>query len=108
MKEHRERFGARFPRDEELPRWDAEFERGVLKGSVYAKARKLNKLKCVEQIAVAVYDVKPIPGYNKTTYRVDLMPESCNCQANKNGTGKTCSHIMSVHLFRKNRNLVDA
>ena len=86
---------------EDMPRWDMEL--GRMKGSILGKARKLNKFKCIVHLGVGVYDVKPILGYNKTTYRVNLMPESCNCQYNKKGAGKSCAHIMAVHLYKKLR-----
>lgn len=95
---------------DDMPRWDAEL--GVMKGSIKNKARKLNKLGCIEEISLGVYRIKPIQGYNKTEYTVSigsnnpfeinyLAVESCNCQFNKNGKGKTCAHIMAVHLYRK-------
>ena len=95
-----EKFEARVEH-KDLPRWDVEL--GTMKGTVLAKARKLNKFKCIVHLGVGIYDIKPIPGYNKTTYRVNLMPESCNCQYNKKGKGKTCAHIMAVHLYKKLR-----
>tara|TARA_R100000049_G_C1919256_1_gene64835 strand:- start:472 stop:804 length:333 start_codon:yes stop_codon:yes gene_type:complete len=100
--EHEVRFGARIPIDEELPRWDAEL--GKMKGSVKNKARKLNRLKKIRECATENnYIIEPIEGYNKTVYLVGLNPETCNCQFNKNGKGKTCAHIMAVHLYRKLR-----
>jgi hypothetical protein len=96
-----ERFGARFPIDPEMPRWDAY--KAEMKGSQLRKARNLNKLKLVEQIDEFNFLVHPRIGYNKTTYNVGIDGESCNCQCNKNGKGKRCAHLMAVYLFIMNK-----
>lgn len=81
----------------------------TLKGSIKAKARKLNRLKCVvpDPDNQDKWVVKPIPGYNKSTYTVkvnDGVPYDCNCQgANPPGLGPedeqpVCSHKAAVAL----------
>lgn len=99
MVEYEERFGSRFQKDEQMPRWNAEL--GTMTGSVRYKATKLNRLKKIRECATENnYIIEPTEGYNKTFYLVDIKAETCNCQYNKNGkTGKLCAHIMAVHLY---------
>ena len=86
--------------EEDLPRWDVAC--GELKGGgQISKARKLNRLKRIEESAMqGTYIILPIEGYNKTTYLVDANAESCTCQFNVRAN-KLCSHIMGVFLYIK-------
>lgn len=91
-----------------LPRYDVYKQE--LSGSVSSKARKFCKENCVELIStsgfIRNYNVKPIPGYNKTTYHVTITPteNKCDCQAFVK-ENKICSHILSVQLYIKTREL---
>lgn len=82
-----------------------------LKGSILAKARKFNRLHLIEEKSPGVFHVKPIEGYNKSTYVVkvrDGEPYDCNCQyanplwAQPEDTQPVCSHKAGVALHIRN------
>jgi len=75
-----EYYGDRYTKPEELCRYDVLLRE--LKGGRVTKARKFNKLKCIEDLGGGIYRINPIVGYNKTTYTVDIIEEKCNCQFN--------------------------
>jgi len=78
--------------------------KGKLKGSVFSKARKFNKLKLIEEVTPFLYQIHPIPGYNFTTYIVqkDGMDFTCTCQAFTQEK-KKCSHVLAISLYLKNK-----
>jgi len=87
--------------------YDAYLE--LFKGTRIEKARKLNRLKLIEEISKYEWRIKPIPGYNETSYKVIWDParqryycDGKNCVTN-NRKGQVCAHIIAVNLFLKIR-----
>lgn len=85
--------------------YDAYLE--MFGGTRIDKARKLNRLKLIEEISRHEWRIKPIQGYNETSYKVIWDSEKqryyCdgrNCMKN-NRKGQVCAHIISVNLFLK-------
>lgn len=79
--------------------------RRTLEGTIISKAKRFNREKCVVKITSGHYIVKPIIGYNKTTYKVlqgfdDVF--SCSCQRYVTKQ-LTCSHIVAVSLYMKQK-----
>lgn len=79
--------------------------REELTGSQKDKAEKFISLDLVERVTDFDFFIKPIKGYNKTTYQVKVVKTvlggvafRCNCQF-YHTTEKTCSHIMAVKMF---------
>lgn len=74
-----------------------------LAGSQRFKAVKFLEFDCVESInkEQTVFLVKPITGYNSTTYRVVVSPfdQDCSCQW-YNKQKLQCSHILAVKLWK--------
>jgi len=81
--------------------------------AIQTKARKFLKLKLVDyDIETKEYLVKPIKGYNKTTYHlkhISSLPKyngkglgefECSCQFNQT-VHKMCSHILALYLQLK-------
>lgn len=66
--------------------------------TMLSKAKKFLEHNCVEKVGNNEWIVKPIKGYNKTTYKIILSPNtntwSCNCQGFKNLD--FCSHILAI------------
>lgn len=82
-------------------RWDAAT--GELKGSQLSKARKFNHDHCIDFQGNGTFLVRPIQGYNHTTYTVLFTPDGCQCDCQYSKRyGNTCSHIMAVGLFIQN------
>jgi len=73
----------------------------ILKGSIISKAKKFNKFKCVEEISINQWIVKPIEGYNKTAYTIRYINGVWSCDCQRGSTGLVCSHILAVMLFVK-------
>lgn len=74
-----------------------------MNGNIKSKARKFVKNGCVEMVVPKFHwIVKPIKGYNSTTYDVTQINDyaSCNCQYNKLYC-RICSHIVAVELFEE-------
>jgi len=79
--------------------------------SLLTKAKDFLIHKCIESISENLFRVKPIKGYNKTTYRITRGDGwwDCNCQGfnkEKKETGQGfCSHCLAVkqHLFIKSK-----
>lgn len=73
---------------------------GLLTKSQQYKIRKLVEHKCIERLGEDTWIVKPIPGYNSTTYTITRGMTgqlSCNCQFF--ATKQTdCSHIGAMIL----------
>jgi len=85
-----------------LPTWDLALKE-LEGGNQLSKARKINKLKLIEQ-GINCYYILPIKGYNKSTYTINIQLEDyeCNCQYSIK-TGKLCSHILAVLLFKNQK-----
>ena len=78
-------------------------------GSRIEKARKINRLRLIEETSKYEWVIKPIPGYNETTYKViwdsskkRYYCDGRNCVRN-NRKGQVCAHIIAVNLFLKIR-----
>ena len=69
---------------------------GVLIGDQQIKAEKFLEFNCIEKTEKG-FICKPIPGYNKSTYK--LIDGKCSCQFNKK-YGKNCSHLLALFLFQ--------
>lgn len=85
--------------DDTLPYWDTISE--TLKGSQRSKARRfVNNGLVSYSFTEKTFTVKPIIGYNKTTYTIrnDTKGLRCNCQYYVK-TEKYCSHILSILLW---------
>ena len=82
----------------EVCRYDACLKQ--LNGSRISKARKFNRLKRIEPLGRGMFLVKPILGYNHTTYEVNTAAQTCNCQANERSQ-IICSHLMACWLYEK-------
>jgi len=87
--------------------WSPEYKE--LKGeypNICSKAKKFLQEDRVREFE-GYFLVLPISGYNKTTYKVKINPDECNCQF-FNKTGKTCSHILAVKMYmRLKKNEID-
>ncbi|RLJ08637.1 MAG: hypothetical protein DRP12_00285 [Candidatus Aenigmatarchaeota archaeon] len=88
---------------EEIIRY--EVGKGMV-GSVRNKVRAFIENGCVVQVGPKSWIVRPIPGYNKTTYEVtsDGSFFRCSCQYNRT-KGLVCSHILAVTEYIKMRRL---
>lgn len=94
-----------------------------LEHSQQYKISKLFEHNCIEYVHTT-YDasgaktgggywlIHPIPGYNKTTYKVESIGKEefkCDCQcynsAVKNGELKNCAHVGAIFLWCKTRNM---
>jgi hypothetical protein len=83
-----------------MVKWDIMLKE-LKGGNQLSKARKLNKLKCIAKCDHPdLFYILPIKGYNKTTYKVNIKHEKCNCQYNVRNK-KPCSHILAVHLYQR-------
>lgn len=70
------------------------------------KARELNKLGLIDEKKDGLtWEIRPIPGYNATTYRVsyDQATQSYFCNGKmcikNNHKGMICAHILAVNLY---------
>jgi len=100
----------------DFPYWD-HIKKELNNPSIYNKAKnKFVKNNCIEYFDKNTWIVRPIKGYNSTTYVVDKIKDDfgqysfkCSCQGfnkwSKPGT-PTCSHIIAVKLYagREQRN----
>lgn len=73
---------------------------GLMIGGMKNKIIKFLENNCVVDLKDGNFQMKPIIGYNQTTYdlRVIDNQESCTCQNNKR-YGRRCSHIMAVQAY---------
>jgi hypothetical protein len=90
---------------------------GELKHSQTHKARKFVEHGCVKYNGNGKFVCEPIPGYNSTTYLLDIDPSTrlfrCTCQCHKMqmrkiDLGETlelrpCSHILALIICFKER-----
>ena len=55
----------------------------------------------IKKLDCGVYEVAPIPGYNRTTYtiRQNFTELICNCQGF--GKRKYCSHTKAVMIYKQ-------
>ena len=73
--------------------WSPEYKACI--GSVRSKALRFLRDKLIEEVGNQFY-VRPIAGYNNTTYLVNEF--GCNCQGfKKNGN---CSHTLAVEMYK--------
>lgn len=66
-----------------------------------SKMKRFIRENCIEYIGRNIWIVKPIKGYNKTTYTItfdEFKGWDCNCQF-KSLEGIECSHIGAVKLW---------
>jgi len=81
-------------------KWDVVLKE-LKGGNQLSKARKFNKLNRIAECEHQdIFYILPIEGYNKTTYKVNIKHEKCNCQYNVRNN-KPCSHIMAVLLYQR-------
>ena len=90
--------------------WSTTYQKlmGLGDRPIATKAHRFLKEKCVKYNPdKKAFEVKPIKGYNKTTYTVkptnDEIGFKCNCQYHTK-TKKVCSHILAVRLSLKIKN----
>lgn len=79
--------------------WDSIAQQ--LHGSQRSKALKFNRLGLVQAMGDGEFQVKPIPGYNSTTYLIEYLDAGswrCQCQ-HQNVNHTDCSHILAVLLY---------
>ena len=91
--------------------WSESYKRleGVKEGSaIRTKAKRFLRLKCiVYNPETKEYLCKPIPGYNKTTYRMKKEGDhfSCSCQfynkVSKFWVHPICSHTLTLKMYLK-------
>ena len=67
--------------------------------AIITKARRFFGEGCVIKTGNG-YLVKPIKGYNKTTYQI--ISNECNCQFHKK-TKLRCSHLLAIELYEFNK-----
>ena len=77
---------------------------GSLTRSQKHKVKEILARDCIERAGRFSFIIKPIEGYNKTTYRVykdfAWSKWKCNCQFYTQ-TGRECAHIAAVREFIK-------
>lgn len=72
------------------------------------KVLKFLEARCIEYEGGGVYICKPLPGYNKTTYRLKREADSfeCTCQFyqthKEDGEPRYCSHMGALYEFFRN------
>tara|TARA_Y100000310_G_scaffold279608_1_gene298826 strand:+ start:4325 stop:4804 length:480 start_codon:yes stop_codon:yes gene_type:complete len=79
------------PDDTTMPLW----KNGKLTGSVIKKVWDIIDRDLIVRLASG-WKVKPKPGYNKTTYYVNLKGD-CSCQGYK--VRNACSHALAIDVF---------
>lgn len=85
---------------DELPYWDAEQKR--LHGNQEYKARRFVELNLVKTTEFSsIFKILPIEGYNSTTYTIEEHAGVYRCNCQFGASGKTCSHVLAVELFKK-------
>ena len=73
-----------------------------LKGTVKNKAKKFVELGLIQYDKdLKCFFCNPIPGYNKSRYKIEKKGEfECSCQYNVS-TGHMCSHILALYFYLK-------
>ena len=72
-------------------------------GTLLTKARKFLELNCIVKLSQAKWECRPLKGYNKTTYTIEMINNKleCNCQGyctkQEKGEFPICSHIVAVN-----------
>ncbi|MCK4521151.1 MAG: SWIM zinc finger family protein [Nanoarchaeota archaeon] len=77
-----------------------------VKGTVRNKAKKFVDLGLIQYDKdLKCFFCNPIPGYNKSRYKIEKVDSDfeCDCQFNVT-TGYMCSHILAVFLYLKIKN----
>jgi hypothetical protein len=72
-----------------------------LEKSYKHKVRKFLEFDCIKKVDYSQFDVRPIQGYNSTTYKVtnNACLWACNCQGYVKRKTGTCSHIEAVKMW---------
>jgi len=73
--------------------------------TLLTKSRNFLEASCIKLVEKNKWECLPLPGYNKTTYKIELRDDGyfCNCQGYntklKKGEEPTCSHIIAIKQF---------
>ena len=100
LKAHPEIWGPFEPRPRKMFQGYSEHY-GRLLESQQHKVAELIENRCIEYAGGDVYICKPIPKYNKTTYRLtkdDFGEWQCTCQYSRT-KGEMCAHICALYEF---------